>query len=186
MRFQQASDARKIYFLSDLCSGHHSNYIYEKLNFLGIATNSTGIFSTWSDSDFWTHFWYSLVQFWYSFGTVLVQFMYSCDTVEQLYQNCTKLYRIKTVSNCIKTVLDTVLIQFGTVLYSYTTVPRLYHDCTTTVPQLYHDCIKTVPKLYQNCIKNCIKTVALFWWIFEMHEFGVVGGPKYIFFNILI
>ena len=81
MRFQQASDARKVYFLSNLCSGDRSDYIYWKLFFFGSPLTEFIFFRHVQISDFWTQ----KKTVWNTFGTLLGLFMNTFRTVcEQL------------------------------------------------------------------------------------------------------
>ena len=48
------------------------------------------------------------------------------------------------------------------------------------------DTLGHVLEHFGTCPETCPKSVQYFDRIFEMHEFGMVGGPKYYFFNILI
>ena len=61
-----------------------------------------------------------------------------------------------------------------------------FRDSPESVPGLFQKCPGTVPKVSRDCPESVSKDTQYFDRIFEMHEFGVVGGPKYIFFNILI
>ena len=180
LRFQQASDARKVYFLSNLCSGDRSDYIYWKLFFLDHRSLNLYFFGM-SRSLIFGH---KKKTVWNTFGTLLGLFMNTFRTVcEQLEDSwktpCEQLEDSwKTVGEQLGQSMNTL----GTVHEHFWTVERHSADCPPTVHKLFQKCSQTVPKVFMDSSKS----VPIFWLDFRNPWIWSRRLTKIFFFNILI